>query len=169
MHVARGTWHVARVTCYSSPAVTEPLTTEPETDVRTIADLPFHVMGRFPKPLFVGRCRGSQIEGMSNKELFEQVRDLSLGLSALGVRAGVKSRHLAVFAVAEDIAPNYLQRIVSLRVLHQNPFVRKSALHFGHCHRFFAHFHNTVSLECGNATCKAQARGARRKALGAWR
>ena len=70
------------------PAVTDTPVAEPETDVRTIADLPFHVMGRFPKPLLVGRCRGSQIEGVSSKELFEQVRDLSLGLSALGVGAG---------------------------------------------------------------------------------
>jgi long-chain acyl-CoA synthetase len=65
------------------------------TDVRTIADLPFHVMGRFPKPLFVGRCRGTQIEGMSSKELFEQVRDLSLGLTALGVTAGDRVAILA--------------------------------------------------------------------------
>jgi long-chain acyl-CoA synthetase len=36
----------------------------------------------------VGRCRGEQIEGLSSKEVFEQVRDLSLGLSALGVGAG---------------------------------------------------------------------------------
>jgi long-chain acyl-CoA synthetase len=45
-------------------------------------------MGRFPKALLVGRCRGEQIEGLSSKEVFEQVRDLSLGLSALGVGAG---------------------------------------------------------------------------------
>jgi long-chain acyl-CoA synthetase len=61
---------------------------EPESDVRTIADLPFHVLGRFPKPLLVGRCRGAAVEGYSNKEFFEQVRDLSLGLTAIGIEPG---------------------------------------------------------------------------------
>jgi long-chain acyl-CoA synthetase len=61
---------------------------EPQPDIRTIADLPFHVMGRFQKPLMVGRCRGTAIEGLSSKELFERVRDLALGLSALGVARG---------------------------------------------------------------------------------
>ncbi|MGH9370426.1 MAG: AMP-dependent synthetase/ligase, partial [Vicinamibacterales bacterium] len=61
---------------------------EPEPHVRTIADLPFHVMGRFQKPLMVGQSRGGVIEGMSSKELFERVRDVSLGLSALGMSRG---------------------------------------------------------------------------------
>jgi long-chain acyl-CoA synthetase len=58
---------------------------EPAIDIRTIADLPFHAMGRFQKPLIIGRVRGGEIQGASSKELFEQVRDLSLGLSALGL------------------------------------------------------------------------------------
>jgi long-chain acyl-CoA synthetase len=61
---------------------------EPIVDIRTIADLPFHVMGRNPKPLLIGRCRGDQMEKLSSKELFERIRDCSLGLSALGLRAG---------------------------------------------------------------------------------
>jgi long-chain acyl-CoA synthetase len=61
---------------------------EPQPDVRTIADLPFHVMGRFQKPLMVGRCRGSQIEAISSREVFERVRDLALGLRSLGVEHG---------------------------------------------------------------------------------
>ncbi len=61
---------------------------EPEPDFRTIADLPFHVMGRFPRATLVGRCRNGGIDWMSSKEFFERVRDLSLGLSALGVGAG---------------------------------------------------------------------------------
>ena len=69
-------------------AVSEPTESQPDADVRTIADLPFHVLGRFPKPLLVGRCRGGAVEGLSNREFFEQVRDLSLGLGALGVAAG---------------------------------------------------------------------------------
>ena len=61
---------------------------EPAPDVRTIADLPFHIMGRLSKPMFVGRCRGTEVTGYSSKEVFEQVRDLSLGFSALGMRRG---------------------------------------------------------------------------------
>ena len=61
---------------------------EPEPDFRTIADLPFHVMGRFPKATLVGRCRNGGIDWLSSKEFFERVRDLSLGLSALGIGAG---------------------------------------------------------------------------------
>ena len=61
---------------------------EPTPDVRTIADLPFHHMGRFPKPLAMGRCRSGQIEGISSQELFERIRDVSLGLSSLGVGSG---------------------------------------------------------------------------------
>ena len=61
---------------------------EIDADVRTIADLPFHVAGRFPKPLAIGRCRGDQIVGISSKEMLERIRDLSLGLGALGVSAG---------------------------------------------------------------------------------
>ena len=36
----------------------------------------------------MGRVRASQVEGVSSKELFESVRDLSLGLSALGLSKG---------------------------------------------------------------------------------
>ena len=61
---------------------------EPETHVQTIADLPFHVMGRFQKTLLMGRSRGGTIEGLSSKEVFESVRDVSLGLSAVGMGRG---------------------------------------------------------------------------------
>ena len=61
---------------------------EPAPDVRTIADLPFHIMGRFAKEKLIGRCRGGEISWTSSKETFERVRDLSLGFSALGVAAG---------------------------------------------------------------------------------
>jgi long-chain acyl-CoA synthetase len=62
--------------------------TEPAANVRTIADLPFHHMGRHPKPIAIGRCRGGQIDGIDSKELFERIRDVSLGLASLGVGAG---------------------------------------------------------------------------------
>jgi long-chain acyl-CoA synthetase len=61
---------------------------DPQPDVRTIADLPFHNVGRFAKPLMIGRCRAGQIEGIGNKELFERIRDLALGFSSLGVSSG---------------------------------------------------------------------------------
>ena len=56
--------------------------------MRTIADLPFHVMGRFQKPLMIGRCHVGGIDGIGSKEVFERVRDLGLGLASLGVGAG---------------------------------------------------------------------------------
>ena len=62
--------------------------TDPTPDVRTIADLPFHNMGRFPKPLILGRCRGTAIEGLGTKELFERIRDLALGFASLGITSG---------------------------------------------------------------------------------
>ena len=62
--------------------------TDPAPDVRTIADLPFHNMGRHPKPMAMGRCRAGQIEGISSQELFDRIRDVSLGLASLGVGAG---------------------------------------------------------------------------------
>lgn len=61
---------------------------EIDADVKTIADLPFHMAGRFPKPVAIGRCRGDEIVEISSKEVLERVRDLSLGLGALGVKAG---------------------------------------------------------------------------------
>jgi long-chain acyl-CoA synthetase len=59
-----------------------------DADVRTIADLPFHVAGRFPKPLTIGRCQGDEIIGLSSRQMLERVRDLSLGLRTLGISAG---------------------------------------------------------------------------------
>ncbi|HXW05014.1 MAG TPA: long-chain fatty acid--CoA ligase [Vicinamibacterales bacterium] len=61
---------------------------EPAVAVRTLADLPFHFMGRFPKPILVGRCSADGIVGLSSQVLFERIRDLSLGVQALGVEAG---------------------------------------------------------------------------------
>jgi long-chain acyl-CoA synthetase len=57
-------------------------------DLSTLADLPFHVLGRHPKPLLVGQCRGTEITGLSTRDWFDRIRDLSLGLSSLGVSAG---------------------------------------------------------------------------------
>jgi long-chain acyl-CoA synthetase len=61
---------------------------EIDADVKTIADLPFHVMGRFPKPVTLGRCRGDEVIELSSKEVFERIRDLSLGFRSVGVSRG---------------------------------------------------------------------------------
>ncbi|HET7619302.1 MAG TPA: long-chain fatty acid--CoA ligase [Vicinamibacterales bacterium] len=61
---------------------------EPAPSLSTIADLPFHVLGRHPKPLMIGRCRGNDIDGLSTRDFFDRVRDLSLGLRALGLERG---------------------------------------------------------------------------------
>ena len=61
---------------------------QPASDVRTIADLPFHVMGRHPKPLLIGRCQGAAVQGMSTQEVFDRIRQLALGFRSLGVSSG---------------------------------------------------------------------------------
>lgn len=59
-----------------------------EASIRTIADLPFLVMGRSTTATLVGQASASGIAWLSGKELFERIRDVSLGLSALGVAPG---------------------------------------------------------------------------------
>jgi long-chain acyl-CoA synthetase len=54
----------------------------------TIAELPFLVGGRFPKADLLGQCRDGRIAHVTGQEVLERVRDLSLGLSACGMRAG---------------------------------------------------------------------------------
>jgi long-chain acyl-CoA synthetase len=61
---------------------------EPAPELDTLADLPFHVSGRYPKPLLVGQVRGGAIAGQSTREWFDALRDLALGLESLGVAAG---------------------------------------------------------------------------------
>ena len=82
---------------------------EPEVDVRTIADLPFHVLGRISKPVLVGRVRGGTITGASSREFFEAIRDLSLGLAEMGVEAGDR------VAIVAESRPEWLT--VDLAVL----------------------------------------------------
>ena len=80
-----------------------------DADVRTLADLPFHVMGRFPRELLVGTCRGGRVEGLSSQAFFEHVRDLSLGFGALGITAGER------VAIIAESRPEWL--MVDLAVL----------------------------------------------------
>jgi long-chain acyl-CoA synthetase len=61
---------------------------EPAAELATLADLPFHVLGRYPKPLLIAQCKGGTIVGQSTRDWFDRLRDLSLGLSSLGVAAG---------------------------------------------------------------------------------
>jgi long-chain acyl-CoA synthetase len=63
-----------------------------DTDIpdapRTIAELPFFAGGRFPKPDLLGRCDPTGVSHVSGRDLVDRVRDLSLGLSVLGMRRG---------------------------------------------------------------------------------
>jgi long-chain acyl-CoA synthetase len=71
--------------------VTEPAlddAAEPAPELATLADLPFHVLGRHPKPLLLGQCRQGVIAGESTRDWFDRMRDLSLGLESLGVGPG---------------------------------------------------------------------------------
>jgi long-chain acyl-CoA synthetase len=61
---------------------------EPAPELTTLADLPFHVLGRHPKPLLIGRCHAGAITGESTRDWFDRMRDLSLGFGSLGVGAG---------------------------------------------------------------------------------
>ena len=80
-----------------------------DSDVRTIADLPFHVMGRFQNATVVGSARGGAVRSVTGKEFFEGVRDLSLGLSALGMDPGER------VAIIAESRPEWLS--VDLAVL----------------------------------------------------
>lgn len=59
-----------------------------ESSISTLADLPFLVSGRYPRPELLRRCTAAGYDTWASRELFEQVRELSLGLTALGVRPG---------------------------------------------------------------------------------
>ena len=61
---------------------------EPAPELTTLADLPFHVLGRYPKPLLIGQVRDGAIAGESTRDWFDRVRDLALGLASLGIGGG---------------------------------------------------------------------------------
>ena len=60
----------------------------PETQLATLADLPFHVSGRYPQARMVRRCTPDGIDTYTGSDLFDRIRTLSLGLAALGVQPG---------------------------------------------------------------------------------
>src|SRR6476620_11138316 len=95
--------HSAFNKCYPPAMPQAPaVDVEIDPDVKTIADLPFHVMGRFPKPMALGRCRGDELLQISSKEMFERIRDLSLGLRAVGVSRGDR------VAIVSESRPEWL-------------------------------------------------------------
>jgi long-chain acyl-CoA synthetase len=61
---------------------------EPVPELTTLADLPFHVLGRHPKPMLIGQVRNGAIAGESTRDWFDRVRDLAFGLSSLGIATG---------------------------------------------------------------------------------
>jgi long-chain acyl-CoA synthetase len=85
--------------------------TDPEPDVRSIADLPYHVMGRFPKPMIIGRCRAGAIDGIGTKELFERIRDLALGFASLGITSGDR------VAIMSESRPEWVMSDMALLAL----------------------------------------------------
>ena len=70
--------------------------------VTTLAALPFHVAGRYPKSQLLRRCQPDDIEELSSQEFFDQVRDLSLGLGTLGVEHGDR------VAIVSDPRPEWV-------------------------------------------------------------
>ncbi len=64
------------------------LVSEPAPHLTTLADIPFHLLGRHPKARAIGRCREGGVDWLSTKDFFERVRDTSLGLIAMGLQRG---------------------------------------------------------------------------------
>jgi long-chain acyl-CoA synthetase len=73
-----------------------------DDELRTLAALPFHFVGRHPKPALLRRCRGDAVEELSTQEFFDRIRDFSLGLGALGVEPGDR------VAILSDSRPEWL-------------------------------------------------------------
>ena len=57
-------------------------------NIKTLADLPFHIVERFPHRVLLRHCRGDAIIEISGSEFFEQIRDVSVGLRELGLATG---------------------------------------------------------------------------------
>ena len=60
----------------------------PQPLVATLADLPFHSAGKFPKPVLIRHCTADGFAELSSREFFERIRDFALGLQSLGVARG---------------------------------------------------------------------------------
>jgi long-chain acyl-CoA synthetase len=57
-------------------------------NIKTLADLPFHIAERFPRRALLRHCRGNGVIEISGGEFVEQIRDVSVGLRELGLAAG---------------------------------------------------------------------------------
>ena len=57
-------------------------------DVTTLADLPFHVRDQFSKSKLIRQCHSNGFDDVSSRELFERIRDLSLGFNQFGLNKG---------------------------------------------------------------------------------
>ncbi len=82
---------------------------EPAPEIATLADLPFHVLGRYPKPMLVGQVRQGAIGGESTREWFDRVRETALGLESLGILRGDR------VAIMSESRPEWL--IADLAIL----------------------------------------------------
>jgi long-chain acyl-CoA synthetase len=77
--------------------------------VKTLAMLPFFVHGRYPRSEFMGRSLAGGIQWQSTKEFFDRIRDVSLGLTALGLSRGDR------VAILSESRPEWL--IADLAIL----------------------------------------------------
>lgn len=80
-----------------------------DSDFRTLVDLPLFVRDRHPKPLLVGQCRDGGVDGLSTQEFADRVRDVALGLEAMGVEPGDR------VAILSESGPEWL--IADLAIL----------------------------------------------------
>jgi long-chain acyl-CoA synthetase len=69
----------------------------------TIAVLPFFAHGRFPKPDLVGRCVNGAVAAIDSRGWLDRIRDLSLGLAAVGIARGDR------VALLSESRPEWLQ------------------------------------------------------------
>jgi long-chain acyl-CoA synthetase len=56
--------------------------------LKTLAELPFHLLEHCPKPALLRRCLAEGFQDFSTGEFYESVRDLSVGMGGLGLQAG---------------------------------------------------------------------------------
>ena len=73
-----------------------------DDELKTLAALPFHFVGRHPGRALMRRCRGDAVDELSTQELFDRIRDLGLGLGALGVEPGDR------VAILSDSRPEWV-------------------------------------------------------------
>jgi long-chain acyl-CoA synthetase len=57
-------------------------------NIKTLADLPFHIAERFPHRTVLRHCLGDAIREVTGSELLEQIRSVSAGLRELGLATG---------------------------------------------------------------------------------